>query len=80
MIIKNIRTREILELNMNEFKQRFALELNDAINHYINSQQYRVYLYPVKIKSHTEYESEFCFDLRWNFNNHSNSNWYIERM
>ena len=80
MIIKNSRTREILELNMKEFKQRFALELNDAINHYINAQQYRIYLYPIKIKSHTEYESEFYFNLRWNFNNFGNSNWYIERM
>ena len=80
MIIKNKLTKETLELSIDKFKLIFGKELNDAINHYIKSQQYRIYLYPIKIKSFTEYDSEFCFDLRWNFNNYNNSNWYIERM
>ena len=76
----NKLTREKLELDEKTFKKQFGKELNDAINHYINSMQYKAYLYPYKIKGHKEYESEFEFNLQWNFNNYTNSNWYIEKI
>ena len=76
MIVKNKLTKEKLELNNQEFKTRFAKEISEAIESYKKS---------VLAKPHfithtdTELEGDFYFDLRWNFNNHANSNWYIDK-
>lgn len=76
MILKNKLTKEKLELNNPEFKKRFAKEISEALESYKKSvlakPSYRIY-------SDFEMEGDFYFDLQWNFNNHSNSNWYIEK-
>lgn len=78
--VNNKLTKVRYTITEDVFKNQFGRELTDAINHYINSMQYKAYLYPFKIKGFKEYESEFCFNLQWNFNNYSNSNWYIEKI
>lgn len=37
MIVRNSRTREILELTEREFKQKFALHINQAFESYKNT-------------------------------------------
>ena len=75
MILKNRLTHEKLELSLNEFKNRFKKELQTAIECFIKSEKSKPYF-----MLHEPTEEDFCFDLRWNFNNFGNSVWYIERM
>jgi hypothetical protein len=53
--------------------------LRVAINGYSNSEKQKKYLLPFQT-DFTNYESDFYFSLRWNFNNYSRSAWYIERL
>ena len=80
MILINKSTREAEVLTVKEFKYKYSSELSDAVDNYIKSQQRKIYLCPFRIKCHKEYESEFCLSLRWNFNNYTYSDWYIERI
>lgn len=66
MIIKNKRTKDTIEVSLNEFKRKFAEEIEDALGSYI------------KINNHIE--GDFYSDLQWNFNHYTNTNLYIERM
>ena len=75
MILKNKRTKETLDITDSEFKKRFAKEINDAFESYK-----RVVLAKPYFKMNNNIESDFYFDLHWNFNHHANSNWYIEKM
>lgn len=74
MILKNKRTREILELNLPEFKIRFAKEIQTAFESYEQTELAKPYF---KIKNVDE--GDFYFDLQWNFNHHACSDWYIFR-
>ena len=73
MILKNKLTREKLELTLSEFKTHFAKEIQVAFESYKQTELTKPYF---KIK--TKDESDFYFDLQWNFNNHACSYWYIE--
>ena len=75
MILKNKRTRETLEITDSEFKKRFAKEINDAFESYKKTVLAKPYF-----KMNNNIEGDFYFNLRWNFNNHGISNWYIEKM
>lgn len=75
MIIKNKLTKEKLELNVYEFKKKFAKEINDAFESYKRTVLAKPYF-----KINNDIEGDFYFDLAWNFNHHGNSNWYIEKM
>lgn len=75
MLLKNKLTHETLELSLQEFKIRFRKELQVAIESYIKSEKAKPYY-----RLHEPSEDDFYFDLRWNFNNFSNSVWFIERM
>ena len=75
MILKNKRTRETLELTLHEFKIRFAKEIIRAFESYKKTEQAKPYF---KIKNIDE--SDFYFDLQWNFNHHVCSDWYIAQI
>lgn len=79
IIIKNKRTREQLELSLPEFKEKFKAEITIALDNF-KAQESRKNFLPPFIKSNNNFESDFYFNLRWNFNNLQNSNWYIERI
>lgn len=77
MLLKNKLTKESIELSNQEFKARFAKEIEEAFDSYKQT----VLAKPsFKTYSNFEIQGDFYFDLQWNFNNHSNSNWYIERI
>ena len=75
MILKNSRSREMLELTEAEFKQKFAREINQAFESY-----QRTVLAKPYFKMNKDIEGDFYFNLQWNFNHFTITNWYIERM
>ena len=77
MIIKNKRTREILDITYDEFRKKFANEIETAYESY---RQTKLNKFPHNFEDNHAMEFNFYFTLRWNFNNYTNSNWYIERM
>lgn len=75
MILKNKRTREIINITLSEFKIHFAKEIKTAFESYMRTELAKPYF---KIKNTDE--PDFYFDLQWNFNHHACSDWYIERL
>ena len=77
LIIKNRRNNEeLLELTLEEFKAKFQMELKQAINTYKAHQESKNFLPPF-LKPTPNYEQDFYFDLRWNFNNYAQTQYYI---
>ena len=77
LIIKNRRNNEErLELTLEEFKAKFQMELKQAINTYTAHQESKNFLPPF-LKPTPNYEQDFYFDLRWNFNNYAQTQYYI---
>ena len=77
MILKNKQTKEILKINYSEFGKRFKDEIQIALENYQKTEASK----RLNMLDCRDYiESDFYFDLRWNFNNFSNSVWYIEKM
>ncbi len=77
LIIKNRRNNEErLELTLEEFKAKFQMELKQAINTYKAHQESKNFLPPF-LKPTPNYEQDFYFDLRWNFNNYAQTPYYI---
>ena len=77
LIIKNRRNNEEqLELTLEEFKAKFQMELKQAINTYKVHQESKNFLPPF-LKPTPNYEQDFYFDLRWNFNNYAQTQYYI---
>ncbi|CDC19757.1 unknown [Clostridium sp. CAG:306] len=80
IIIKNRQNhKEQLELTFSEFKIKFSNELKTAINTYKAHEESKNYL-PAFVKPTPDYEQDFYFDIRWNFNNYAPTNYYIERI
>ena len=77
MILKNQRTREELELTHEEFLSKFYKELQEAFASYHKSALAKSYY---KHLDEDTLESDFYHDLQWNFNNLSNSVWYIKKL
>ena len=77
MILKNKQTKEILKIDYLEFGKRFKNEIQIALENYQKTEVNKR-LYMLDCRDYIE--SDFYFDLRWNFNNFSNSVWYIEKM
>lgn len=75
MILRNKRTREILNLSLSEFKIRFAKEIETAFGSYMRAELTKPYF-----KLRNIDETDFYFDLQWNFNHHACSDWYIYRI
>ncbi len=75
MILRNNITQECIQLSDMEFKVKFAKELQSAIESYIKTETNKPYF-----KINKNLESEFYFDLQWNFNHFGSSNWYIKKI
>ena len=75
MILKNKRTRERIQLSYIEFQTRFSKEIQTALESYVQTENNKPYFILSKNP-----ESNFYFDLQWNFNHFGNSNWYIEKL
>ena len=78
MIVKNKRTRETLDITLEEFKKKFAKEIEDSMDSYERTVLAKPTFPPFKTQE--DIESGYYFSLRYNFNNHGISNWYIEKM
>ena len=74
MILKNKLTKETLVLSEEEFKTRFAKEIDTALDSYRRTELAKLYF-----NLNKDIESDFFFDLQWNFNHYGNPNWYIEK-
>lgn len=77
MILKNKLTRETLEITYPEFRKRFTKEIQNAFESYRKTQLNK---YTHNFKDNYSIESNFYFELYWNFNHFGNSYWYIERI
>lgn len=75
MIVKNKRTKESIEVTYSDFYVLFRKEICEAFESYEQSELAKPYF-----KTNEDLEGDFKFNLKWNFNNHSNSNWYIEKI
>ena len=75
MILKNKRTRERIQLSYTEFQARFAQDIQTAFESYIKNENAKPYF-----KANKATESDFYFDLQWNFNYFGMSNWYIDKL
>ena len=75
MILKNKLTKESLVLTRSEFYTKFANEIQTALDSYIKTENSKPYFKATKTP-----ESDFYFDLQWNFNHFGISNWYIEKI
>ena len=74
MIIQNKRTKEKIKLSQKEFFEKYYNEIQEALLAYIKIEQNKK-LYLKRNKA--ELENDFYFNLQWNFNHLSNSNWFI---
>ena len=80
IIVRNRRDyNEKYELTLEEFKVKFRNELATAIQVYTHQQEQKDMLKPPFMQLNTDYTHDFYQDLRWNFNNHAPTNYYIEK-
>ena len=77
MILKNRRTREILEIEYSEFRKKFAKEIQVAFDNFRQTELNKPFY---NYKDDNSMEFNFYFQLQWNFNHFGNSVWYIERI
>lgn len=75
MKVRNKLTKEIINIFYNDFKTRFSKEIQVALDSYIRTQNNKQ-----TFKFNKNFESDFYFDLQWNFNHFGMSDWYIERL
>ena len=77
MILKNKLTKETLEVPYSEFRKKFAKEIQDAFESFKRTELNKTFY---NFKDDNLIESNFYFDIRWNFNHFGNSNWYVEKL
>ena len=77
MILKNRRTREILEIEYSEFRKKFAKEIQIAFESFRKTELNNPFY---NYKDDNSIEFNFYFQIRYNFNNFGNSVWCIEKM
>ena len=77
MILKNKRTGEKLQITYQAFRKKFTKEIQVAYESFRQTELNKSYY---KLNDDNSIESNFYFDLQWNFNNFSNAAWFIERM
>ena len=75
MILRNKRTRERIQLSYTKFQVKFAKEILTVLESYIKTENTKPYF-----KANKTPESDFYFDLQWNFNHFGISAWYIEKL
>ena len=77
MILKNKLTKETLDIPYSEFRQKFAKEIQDTFKSFKRTELNKTFY---NFKDDNIIETNFYFDIRWNFNHFGNSNWYIEKL
>ena len=77
MILKNKLTRETMDIPYSEFRIKFAKEIQSASESFKQTELNKTFY---NFKDDNLIESNFYFDIRWNFNHFGNSNWYIEKL
>ena len=77
MILKNKLTKETLDIPYSEFRIKFAKEIQVAFESFKRTELNKTFY---NFKDDNLIESNFYFDIRWNFNHFGNSNWYIEKL
>ncbi len=77
MILKNKRTHETLEITYPEFRKEFAKEIKQAFESFKQTQLNKTFY---GYKDDNMIESNFYFNLQYNFNNFGNSALYIEKI
>lgn len=75
MILINKRTQERIQLSYTEFQARFVQDMQTVFESYIKTENAKPYF-----KANKTPESDFYFDLQWNFNHFGISAWYIEKL
>ena len=78
IILKHRRKNERIELTKEEFQKKFCDEITYGIESLIATSKVTNRLTGGYRKEATE--SDYWFDLRWNFNNYSICEYYIERI
>ncbi|MBO6180626.1 hypothetical protein J6O86_02955 [bacterium] len=76
IVKRKTNSKEKLVLTLDEFKKRFAKELKTAIDSYTRLHKYKHSLKPPFTKE-PDYESDFYFDMRFNYNHNAPGEWYI---
>ena len=77
MILKNKLTKETLDIPYSEFRIKFAKEIQIAFESFRKTELNKTFY---NFKDDNLIESNFYFDIRWNFNHFGNSNWYVEKL
>ena len=77
MILKNKLTKETLEIPYSEFRIKFAKEIQAAFESFKRTELNKTFY---NFKDDNFIDSNFYFDIQWNFNHFVNSNWYIEKL
>lgn len=81
IIIKDRRNNKYKqELTFEEFKAKFNKELYSAIQVYLHDKKQKDILKLPFMNLNNDYESDFYRDLRWNFNNNAQTNYYIDKI
>ena len=75
-ILKHRRKNVTLILTYEEFRDRFQKEIYSASKNFVENNKS---ILPSFCKKDAT-EHDFWFDLRWNFNNYANCEYYIERI
>ena len=69
MILKNKLTKKRIQISYIQFQTQFAKEIQVALESFNKTQNNKYYF-----KLSNNFESDFYFDLQWNFNHFGNSN------
>ena len=77
MILKNKLTRETLDIPYSEFRIKFAKEIQAAFESFKRTELNKTFY---NFKDDNFIDSNFYFDIQWNFNHFGNSNLYIEQL
>ena len=77
MILKNKLTKETLDIPYSEFRKKFAKEIQTAFESFKKTELNKTFY---NFKDDNLIESNFYFEIRWNFNHFGNSNWYVEKL
>mgnify|MGYP004641775859 FL=1 len=77
MVLKNKLTKEMLDIPYSEFRKKFAKEIKTVFESFKRTELNKTFY---NFKDDNLIESNFYFDIRWNFNHFGNSNWYIEKL
>lgn len=77
MIIKNKKTHEELDLTYPEFRKNFKIEIEEAYESFKQTEMADKFY---KRQDDNLLECDFYFQLQWNFNHFTNSNWFIQKI